>query len=145
VIPSYFAEIMGVLTAAFPNAPISRETVLVYADVLGDIPEALLRKAVRQCLNTSKFFPAIAEIRKAADSIRREATMEKSNRELLARLSAYRRAELGGPGTRLVPESTERRGGGPNLIDPAGALRDITPESSDEGGAESEPEGDPDA
>jgi hypothetical protein len=129
VITSYFAEAMGVLTAAFPNAPVGRETVLVYADMLGDIPEDLLRKAVRRCINTTKFFPTIAEIREAANSIRREAAMEESNRKLLARLSAQRREELAGPGIRLVPEKSDRRGGGPRLINPAAALSDIRPES----------------
>ena len=129
MIPPYFAEAMGVLTAAFPNAPVGRETVLVYAEMLNDIPEALLRNAIRHCLNNSKFFPAIAEIRQAADSIRREAAKEQANQDLRARLSAYRREELGGPGIRLVPEKSDRRGGGPKLIDPAAALSDIRPES----------------
>lgn len=55
--------LMMKLVAAFPNSQATTETVVVYAEILQDIPIAELKIVVQQVLAESKFLPAIAELR----------------------------------------------------------------------------------
>jgi hypothetical protein len=54
------------LVAAFPNREIPAATVKVYVGHLSCIPTQLLAIAVDELIQTSVFFPTIAELRKAA-------------------------------------------------------------------------------
>ena len=58
--------ILGVLTAAYPNARITPETVRVYVLTLQDIPLDLLENAALHLITTSTFFPTVAELRDAS-------------------------------------------------------------------------------
>ena len=61
---------MGKLALAYPAAKLSegeaRARALLYADMLGDIPPAILGAAFRKAAQTCRFFPSIAEIRGTA-------------------------------------------------------------------------------
>lgn len=58
--------ILGVLTAAYPNAHITPETVRVYVLTLQDIPLDLLENAALHLITTNTFFPTVAELRDAS-------------------------------------------------------------------------------
>ena len=58
-------EAIATLAAAFQKE-LSPETVTIYSEALSDLDAGLLSAAVRQCITTCTFFPAVAEIRKAA-------------------------------------------------------------------------------
>lgn len=58
--------ILGVLTAAYPNARITPETVRVYVLTLQDIPLDLLENAALHLITTNTFFPTVAELRDAS-------------------------------------------------------------------------------
>lgn len=57
------AKVVGFLAASFPAARITDQTIEAYIAMLGDVPIEILRVAVQQCANDSKFFPSLAEIR----------------------------------------------------------------------------------
>lgn len=63
------AQILGVLTAAFPNNKVGVETLKVYSLTLADIPLDVLEAATLQIITTAKFFPTVSEIRDAAHAI----------------------------------------------------------------------------
>ena len=63
-------EVMGVLAAAYPTFPLTKETISVYARVLTDIPDELLQMASLDSISKGKFFPTLAELRDSAISIR---------------------------------------------------------------------------
>lgn len=58
------AQIIAVLCAAFPQVPVSRETVEVYHDSLQDLDPQAARSAVREILLTAERFPPPAQIRR---------------------------------------------------------------------------------
>lgn len=58
------AQILAVLSAAFPHVGVSRETAEVYHDVLGDLDADACRAAVRELLMTAERWPAPATIRR---------------------------------------------------------------------------------
>jgi len=51
------------LVAAYPNAKVSEQTVVVYLRMLQDIPADELQTVVDQCIAQHKFIPTVAEIR----------------------------------------------------------------------------------
>jgi hypothetical protein len=51
------------LVAAYPNAKVSEQTVVVYLRMLQDIPADELQTVVDQCIAQQKFIPTVAEIR----------------------------------------------------------------------------------
>ena len=57
------------LTAAYPRADIGKDTVKVYTMALADIDADLLQAAVLHHLTNHKWFPTVAELRKAAADI----------------------------------------------------------------------------
>jgi hypothetical protein len=59
-------QALAILTAAYPNNKVTRETIMVYQIALQDIPSDVLEQAILHITTTSKFFPAISEIRDAA-------------------------------------------------------------------------------
>ena len=54
------------LQDAFPEKPLSKATLQRYHDHLADIPLPLLVRAINLLVETSRFFPRIAELRQAA-------------------------------------------------------------------------------
>lgn len=69
MIEKSIAQILAVLTAAFPNNKVSKSTLDIYKLTLADIPLDVLEAATLQIITTAKFFPAVSEIRDAATSI----------------------------------------------------------------------------
>ena len=61
-------EAVAKLAAAFQK-DLTMETVTIYGDSLADVDPALLAESVRQSIATCKFFPTIAELRRAAARI----------------------------------------------------------------------------
>jgi len=58
-------EAVSALSAAFQKE-LTPETITIYESAFSDIEPALLAESVREAIATSKFFPAVAEIRRAA-------------------------------------------------------------------------------
>lgn len=90
-------EAVETLVAAYQK-DLTPETIGVYAAALADVDGDLLAEAVRQSIATSKFFPAIAELRRNAARI--AGLLPPSSGEVLAMI---RRAD--------VRESIYRRDG----------------------------------
>lgn len=67
------AKLIGFLAASFPAAKITDQTIEAYIAMLEDVPIGILRVAVQQCANDSKFFPSLAEIRDRVATISRPA------------------------------------------------------------------------
>lgn len=59
------AKILAVCAAAYPQVVISKETAIIYADNLWDLDYAATLATVRRLVSTSKWFPTVAEIRRA--------------------------------------------------------------------------------
>lgn len=81
-------EAVSVLAAAFQK-DLTSETISVYASALKDIEPGLLEASVRDQVATSKFFPAVSEIRRAAGRI--AGILPPSSGEILALI---RRADV---------------------------------------------------
>ncbi len=58
-----FTQVIGYLVSAYPAATISGVTTKLYFEHLKDIPFEIMEKAVTRVVETSKFFPSIAELR----------------------------------------------------------------------------------
>lgn len=71
--PIEVAEVVALISSAYPNFNATKETVGVYYETLQDLPVDLLRAAVLQCVaeDGRKFAPSIGEIRGAATEIRK--------------------------------------------------------------------------
>lgn len=54
------------LQEAFPEKPLSKATLQRYHDHLADIPLQILERAINRLVETSRYFPRIAELRQAA-------------------------------------------------------------------------------
>ena len=70
-------EIIKTLTTymmAFPSCRADAGTMVVYARALLDLPLPAIDAAMQIQLKTSKWFPSVAEIRHAAESLQRTAT-----------------------------------------------------------------------
>lgn len=59
-------EAVKTLKAAYPAATIPNETLTIYAEKLADIPAPLLDATVNRVIESSRFFPTIAELRQCA-------------------------------------------------------------------------------
>jgi hypothetical protein len=57
---------MAVLSSAWPRVELNQQTLSTYYVLLNDLPLALLRAATLHLASEATFFPAAAEIRKAA-------------------------------------------------------------------------------
>lgn len=55
-------SILRQLTAAFPNAAVTPQTIAVYVRMLSGVPADELQAVVDQCLVECKFLPTIAEL-----------------------------------------------------------------------------------
>lgn len=68
-------KIIGGLSALYPNAKVSRDTLLAYADLLKDLDAGLLAAAAKQCAAESEFFPTVARIRAKARDLTRDRSL----------------------------------------------------------------------
>ena len=82
------AKVLVILTAAYPRQATTKETAMVYADLLADIPDGLLLVAAKHHAASSKWFPSIAELREAAGQIRARASGLPSPAEAMAEVMA---------------------------------------------------------
>ena len=57
------------LALRFPGTELTEQNVKGYVWSLGDLSQIALRAAIERCVNTSKFFPTVAEIRENAEAI----------------------------------------------------------------------------
>lgn len=64
--PADAAELVAILTAAFPNNRITERTAQVYENMLADLDREAAHKAVSRLICTQKWMPTVAEIRTAA-------------------------------------------------------------------------------
>ena len=60
---------LKVLGTIFQERSVNDEFVMIYLELLEDITNEVLIKAVRECLLTCRFYPTIAEIREKAEPI----------------------------------------------------------------------------
>ena len=60
------ALVLARLARAFPRETLTPERVALYTEMLSDIPEPILVQAADTLILTSRFFPAISEIREQA-------------------------------------------------------------------------------
>lgn len=67
--PSQAAELVAILSAAFPNEKWTEQTCEVYEQMLLDLDVQLAMRAVQVLVCTSRFVPTIAEIRAAAADV----------------------------------------------------------------------------
>ena len=58
------ASLVAILAAAFPQRPVAKETVAIYADALADLEYDTTLEAIRGLVLTEDFMPTIASIRK---------------------------------------------------------------------------------
>jgi len=63
------AQVLAVLSAAYPRWEITEELPVVYYDLLGDLDIAVLRQAAREWAMVEKWPPTIADLRQKAASI----------------------------------------------------------------------------
>ena len=61
--------ILKQLFACYPNTSIEPETVIMYDDLLSDIPDVLLQDAVKQAISRSEFLPTVAKLRETARNL----------------------------------------------------------------------------
>lgn len=62
--PVEVSELLAYISAAHPYVPLSKETVAVYADLLGDLDYEPSKRAVRRLVATHDRFPSPAVIRR---------------------------------------------------------------------------------
>lgn len=67
------AETLRPLLAAYPNAKLTNDTIVVYAVALSELPPIKLQAGVLRCLRTCKFLPSIAEVMEAAQEVTEHA------------------------------------------------------------------------
>ena len=67
---------LKVLGTIFQERSVSEEFVAIYQELLEDLPDEVLIKAVRECLLRCRFYPTIAEIRERAEPILQEWNLE---------------------------------------------------------------------
>lgn len=63
------AKLLTLARKSFPSSKTDAETITLYLAALDDLTYAQIKAGVLKCMNTAKFFPTIAEIREAAESM----------------------------------------------------------------------------
>ena len=63
------AEVLGYLAAAFPNAKVTKQTAIVFHDVLSGLPAPDVMVAAKEIVRESEFFPSPAQILNAVARI----------------------------------------------------------------------------
>jgi hypothetical protein len=64
-----FAPLMKRMIAAFPQRPISADTVAVYWEMLSDLDAPIFTQSVKRCMESCEWFPTIKHLRHAAEDI----------------------------------------------------------------------------
>lgn len=76
------------LAAAYPDKPLSKETIQVYVGSLQEIPVEALQRAVQECIRTSPWFPRVSDLHRlslqVAGKHRFDESPEHSYRSLYA-------------------------------------------------------------
>jgi hypothetical protein len=62
--PTETAKILAICTVAYPQYPVTKETVGIYADLLADLDYVQVEKAVRDLLKTTDKWLSVAAIRR---------------------------------------------------------------------------------
>ena len=62
--PTETAKILAVCSVAFPQYPVTKESVAIYQDLLGDLEYVQVEKAVRDLLKTTDKWLSVAAIRR---------------------------------------------------------------------------------
>ena len=75
------SALMKLLSASYPNATLSVETIAAYVHQLTDLEFPSTMTAVNRMIQTSKFLPAIAEIRTAQQAEATRAYMQRPQLE----------------------------------------------------------------
>lgn len=72
---SEMAQVVAVISSAYPNFAVTKETMQVYYDLLNDLPTDLLKAATLKCCAEAgrKFAPSVGEIRGAAAELHARA------------------------------------------------------------------------
>jgi hypothetical protein len=81
------ANVLEMLSAAYPRYAPGKETLAVYARLLEDIPVDELEAAGLHCATTGEFFPSVHELRSAVSDLRRLAAHIPNTFEAWADLS----------------------------------------------------------
>lgn len=66
------ADLMKMLTLllkSYPNAKADMQTLALYVEALDNLPYPAVRAGIIKCMHTARFFPTVAEIRDASDSL----------------------------------------------------------------------------
>lgn len=88
-------QLVADLARAFPRAPVTADTVRVYARELADVPPEQLEQAVRVLIRTSEFFPTV---RAVLETVAERALGLPTEAEALAQIerrTAWARADEG--------------------------------------------------
>jgi hypothetical protein len=67
--PVEVSEILAYASSGYPHINLSKETVSVYVDLLGDLDYGTAKRAVRRLVATSDYFPSPASIRREVASL----------------------------------------------------------------------------
>ena len=59
------AEILGYLSAAYPNAKVTKETAIVFHDMLKELAQDRVYEAAKEMVRESEFFPSPAQLLKS--------------------------------------------------------------------------------
>ena len=93
--PDEILLVLEEMAGAYPEKALTRETLELYLQSLGDIPGGVLHAAARQHIRNSAWFPKIAELRqialRLAGVVRFEEMSEHALNQELRRLYALER------------------------------------------------------
>lgn len=57
------ANLLAICAAAYPHVTVTKQTAVVYAEMLADIDLGVAQKALKRLIATSQYFPTVAAIR----------------------------------------------------------------------------------
>ena len=63
------ANLLALCASAYPHVVITKETAIVYAEMLADLDLKVAMEAVKKLIATSQYFPTVAAIREQCASI----------------------------------------------------------------------------
>ena len=64
--PDEILAALKALAAAYPDKPLSKETIQVYVGALQQVPVEYLQRAVQECIRTSPWFPKVSDLYRLA-------------------------------------------------------------------------------
>lgn len=121
-------KIITMLAAAYPNQALTTPTMQVYTQLLADLAYEQAQAAVIKHIATNKFFPSIAEIRKAAldvsiDSLPSPAGAWSETQDQIRLIGSYGTPSFSNP---LIAKTVSAMGGWVDLCrseEPTGVIR----------------------